>query len=139
MVSELCFGVFFVAELLIRIGARTWSWEFIRDVWNMIDAMCVLGTLADIIIVPVITAVVPKAERTETELTVLRTLRLFKLLRILRLSRASRDVNMFFSGVLDGIREAAIVWAILIGMVFVFSMMLRTYAHSEVRAHSFSS
>jgi voltage-gated sodium channel len=141
MVVELIFSGYFVAELFLRFVASRTTWEFFRDVWNLIDAVCVLGSLVDIVFVPVASLVIRGSafENTSTELAVLRTLRLFKLLRVLRLTRASSEVNLFFKGLLSGLKESSLVWAILTGMVVVFSILLTTYATDEMRETNFSS
>jgi len=130
---ELCFNAFFIVELLIRIGASISVLEFVRDQWNIIDSLCVLGSLVDLIILP------SWGKIAETDLTVLRTLKLFKLLRVLRLSRASWEVDIFLKGLLHGLKESSIVWAILTFMLFFFSILLTTYASDEMQEREFRS
>jgi hypothetical protein len=66
-------------------------------------------------------------------------LRMVRLLRVVRLSRVSRDIDIFCKGIWSGLRESAIVWAILILLTFVFSVLLTTYATDELREKVFSS
>jgi voltage-gated sodium channel len=138
---ELSFSGFFLVELVMRIGACRSTWHFVRNAWNLIDTVCVLGSLIDVLFVPAANALVPGTvpQNTETELNVFRSCRLFKLFRILRFSRASLDVNIFIKGLLSGLKESSIVWGMITGLVFVFSILLRTYATDEVRMKAFPS
>jgi len=141
MAVELGFSGYFLIELLIRFVARSAVWEFFQNVWNLIDVLCVLGSFVDLLFLPAASLVIhgSVAENTSTELAVFRTLRLFKLLRVLRLSRSSQEANVFFKGLLSGLKESSMVWAILTGMVVVFSILLTTYATDEMRENTFSS
>jgi len=139
--AGLFFSVFFLVELVMRIGACVSVWECLSDVWIPIDSLCVFGSLVDIVFVPMAVAVSLESvdHSDNTNFSVLRTLRLFKLLRIARLSRASLDMNVFCKGIWSGLKESSIVWAILIFLVFVFSVLLMTYSTDEMRETTFST
>ena len=140
MAMELFFTGYFLLELVIRVVACRSVLEFARDVWNLIDTVCVAGSFVDIAFVPVASLVMGGSgvENTESELAVLRTLRLFKLLRVARLSRAPLEVNLFCKALWSGLRESSMVWAILTGMVLVFGILLMTYATDDMREEYFS-
>ncbi|CAK0875079.1 unnamed protein product [Prorocentrum cordatum] len=135
---ELCFNVFFLVELVIRVGACVSFLECFRDVWICIDALCVIGSLADVLILP-IAATLKLHEVGNSQLVAFRSVRLFKLLRIARLSRASVDMDIFCKGIWSGLRESSVVWTILIFLVFTFSVMLTTFGSPEMRETRFSS
>jgi len=138
---ELCFSAYFLAELVIRLVACRSMRKFSQSVWNVVDALCVLGSIVDLVIVPVASSVIHGVgvEDSASALTALRVLRLFKILRIFRLSRVSSEVNLFIRSLWSGLQETSIVWAILSGLVFTFSVLLMTYATDEMREANFSS
>jgi voltage-gated sodium channel len=131
---EFFFYTFFLGELIVRLMVSASLRECLRDVWIGVDMLCVLGSLVDVVFVPV-----ASGDHTESEIAVFRVMRLLKIVRVVRFSRASGEVKIFLTGLWYGLCQSFIVWAILFGAVYIYSMLLRTYATDEVVEKYFSS
>lgn len=135
---EYFFCIFFTVELLVRLVSSVSVKAVGRTSWLMFDAVCVAGSMIELIVIPVLN-IITKSNITEWGgFSVLRLIRLGRIIRICRVFGASSDTGPFFKGLLSGMRSAAFIWCLLIAILFVFSVLMRQNSSQNVREQYFS-
>lgn len=108
------FNVVFMLEMMLRLRAERRRW--IRDVWNIFDAILVFIGVLDSWILPV--TGLTSDMRFITLMRLFRLLRLIRVLRVLRLLRFMKELMLLVQGITSAMR--AMVWGLLLLGITIF-------------------
>jgi hypothetical protein len=129
---DLAFCAYFAIDL-VMYSLRFSSWRvcFSMTSWCF-DAICVAGTILEIIILPVL-GIIFNSDSDWGGFSAIRALRLAKVTRVWRLLTCSADATPFFKGLLFGVRSAGFIWGIILAMTYVYAVLMRLYANDATR------
>jgi voltage-gated sodium channel len=108
------FNVVFLVEMMLRMRAERRRW--IKDVWNLFDAMLVTVGVFDTWILPL--TGMDSDIRFLTLIRLFRLLRLVRVLRVLRLLRFLKELMLLVQGITSAMR--AMVWGLLLLGITIF-------------------
>jgi hypothetical protein len=129
-VLEFIFFTIYLSEFIIKC-----TWLGIRyhftgpDMsWNIFDFLCLVISAVELLI----TYTSPtqnKSEDTGVSWTLLKILRLCRLVRLLRLMRFKvfKELKLMFMGLISGLRALGWALVLLMGIIYMMSIVLRSY------------
>lgn len=115
--ADSIFNVVFLVELVLRLLAERSRW--VKDPWNVFDALLVLMGIADTWLMPLVPGAGSQGNtRVMTLLRVFRLMRLARVLRLLRLLRFMKELSLLVHGVKGAMR--AMIWGMLLIVITIF-------------------
>jgi len=133
---ELCFGLYLVIELVIRLCLETWAEYFCGSdcLWNYFDMAIVVLALFDVFVF----FLAEEGSTSDMKLSVnTKVARLVRLLRIVRMLRVIRlpilkDLRIMLTGIFSGLQTLGWAFFILLALIWALGLCLQQVLSWEV-------
>jgi hypothetical protein len=126
-VIEAVFGIFFVAEIIMRFLSFRDKLDTLKDFWFKFDGTLVMMALVETFVLPIVFSALDKGGRfSKRDFSgILRTARCARLIRLVRLMRVMPELLTLITGMQAAIRGTASTFILLGFLTYTFGIVFR--------------